>query len=165
MLCAIGLGALVDAQITLGAGGQYAVFGGTSIINTGVSVITPRIATSPGNTITGFGIILGLGLAVNGGQDANNANAQAAATDLRTAYNALAGLPATTSLTGQILGPIISVLGPGVYNFAGPATLIGALTFGMMFQVLRLCTEHADKGYVSRWTRQTGVHLRHPGRD
>ncbi|KAK3616375.1 hypothetical protein LTR56_025991, partial [Elasticomyces elasticus] len=117
--------AYAQSTISLGAGGQYAVFGGTSIVSSGITVITPRIATSPGTTITGFGL---LQLGLNGGQDANNAAAQAAATDLRTAYNTLAALTPTSQLTG-ILGGLISVLTPGVYNFPGAATLNGVLTF------------------------------------
>ncbi|KAK5714899.1 hypothetical protein LTR15_010315 [Elasticomyces elasticus] len=117
--------AYAQSTITLGRAGQYAVFGGTSIVSSGITVITPRIATSPGTTITGFGL---LQLGLNGGQDANNAAAQNARTDLTTLYNTLAALPVTNRLTG-ILGGVISVLTPGVYNFPGAATLNGVLTF------------------------------------
>ncbi|KAK5746691.1 hypothetical protein LTR17_000707 [Elasticomyces elasticus] len=96
--------AYAQSTISLGAGGQYAVFGSTSIVSSGIT------------------------LGLNGGQDANNAAAQAAATDLRTAYNTLAALTPTSQLTG-ILGGLISVLTPGVYNFPGAATLNGVLTF------------------------------------
>ena len=122
----MGLGALVDAQaITLGNAGNYAVFAATSIASSGLTVIGPKIGTSPGTTITGF-TLLQLGL--NGGQDQNNAAAKAAATDLKALYNTLAGLTPNSSPTG-LLGGVLSTLTPGVYKYPTGTQLIGALTF------------------------------------
>ncbi|KAK3109839.1 hypothetical protein LTR53_016480 [Teratosphaeriaceae sp. CCFEE 6253] len=122
LLCALGLAALVaDAQqVTLGTAGNYAVLAGSTITNTGLTVIGARIGLSPGSSITGF--LPG----INAGQDIDNAAAVQAKTDLQTAFTALAALPATQDLTGQDLGG--KILNAGVYSFSSSGGLTGILT-------------------------------------
>jgi outer membrane autotransporter protein len=105
----------------LGTAANFAVLGGSTVTNTGTSVLTGNLGVSPGTAITGFppGI-------VTGATHAADAVAIAAQVDLTTAYNALAALPTTTNLTGQNLGGL--TLTPGVYNFNSSAQLTGALT-------------------------------------
>ncbi|KAK5126051.1 hypothetical protein LTR85_011406 [Meristemomyces frigidus] len=119
-ICALGLGALADAQITLGSAGAYGVFAASTITNTGLTTVGAKIGVSPGTAITGFPP----GIAT--GQDTSNAAAAAAHADIVTAYNALAALAVTTDLTGQDLGG--QVLDAGVYGFSSSGGLTGILT-------------------------------------
>ena len=114
----------------LGTTTNFAVLAGSTITNTGPTVISGTAANpgnlgvSPGSAITGFppGILTGPGATTN----ANDAVAIQAQVDLITAYNNLAGRPTTVDLTGQNLGG--KTLVPGVYNFSSSAQLTGALT-------------------------------------
>lgn len=110
-----------DPIIVLGNAASFAVLGGSTVTNTGSSVITGNLGVSPGSAVTGFppGIVLGTIHAA----DAVAANAQ---TSLTNAYNQAAGLAPTSTLTGQNLGGM--TLTPGVYFFANSAQLTGTLT-------------------------------------
>lgn len=112
----------VFAQIPLGTAQNFAVLAGSTITNTGTTVVNGNIGVSPGSSVTGFppGI-------VNGGSiHAADAVAAQAQSDLTTAYNTAAGLPCTTDLSGQNLGGL--TLTPGVYCFTSSAALTGTLT-------------------------------------
>jgi hypothetical protein len=113
------------AQVSLGTAQNFGVLGGSAVTNTGSTVVTGQVGVSPGSSITGFppGVIVG------GTTHSNDAVAMQAQTDLTTAYNAAAGLPCGTVLTGQDLGGM--VLTPGVYCFASSAGLTGTLTLNM----------------------------------
>ncbi len=91
--------------------------------NTGPSVITGNLGVGPGTAITGFppGIVL-----APGALHAADAVALQAQSETTTAYDLLAGLSATGTLTGQDLGGL--TLLPGVYFFANTAQLTGTLT-------------------------------------
>jgi hypothetical protein len=109
-------------SISLGTAGSFRVLAGSTVTNTGSSVITGNLGVSPGTAITGFppGIVTG------GAIHAGDAVAQTAQADLMTAYNAAAGQTPTLVLTGQDLGGL--TLTPGVYFFASSAQLTGTLT-------------------------------------
>jgi len=110
--------------ISLGTAGSYAVLAGSTVTNTGPSVIYKGdVGVSPGTAITGFppGIVNAPGTIHSA--DAAAAQAQL---DLTTAYITAAGLAYTTDLTGQDLGGM--TLTPGVYFFKTSAQLTGALT-------------------------------------
>ena len=102
---------------------SFAVLGGSTVTNTGPTVITGNVGVSPGAAITGFppGI-------VNAPYTVYRANAVAlqAQSDLTTAYNVLASRPTTADLTGVDLGG--QTLNPGVYNFNTGAQLTGTVT-------------------------------------
>lgn len=102
---------------------SYAVLGGSTVTNTGPTVITGNVGVSPGGAITGFPPGL-----VNAPYTFNRANAVAlqAQSDLTTAYNVLASRPATADLTGVDLAG--QTLQPGVYNFNTDAQLTGTMT-------------------------------------
>ena len=122
----IGVGQSNDAQAQiLGTAEDFAVLAGTTVTNTGPSVIGGIVGVSPGLAIVGFppGIVLPPGTLHAG--DAVAAQAQV---DLTTAYNTLQGLPSQVDLTGQNLGGL--VLPPAVYSFATSAQLTGVLTPG-----------------------------------
>ena len=99
----------------------FAVLGGSTVTNTGSSVVTGNLGLSPGTAITGFppGILTGV-------MHAADAQALQAQNDTITAYNDLAGQTCTSDLTGQDLGG--KTLAPGVYCFSSSAQLTGALT-------------------------------------
>ena len=108
-------------SVSLGTAGSYAVLAGSTVTNTGPSVLTGNLGLSPGSSVTGFpsGI-------VNGTINLANGPALKAQSDLTIAYNAAMGLSPTMTLTGQNLGGMI--LTPGVYFFASSAQLTGMLT-------------------------------------
>src|SRR5688572_16084181 len=114
-------GGAVWAQSTLGTAQSFAVLGGSTVTNTGPSVITGDLGVSPGSAVTGFppGIVTGT-------IHAANAVALQAQSDTVTAYNNLAGQACTANLTGQDLGGL--TLTPGVYCFDVSAQLTGTLT-------------------------------------
>jgi hypothetical protein len=113
-----------DAEIILGAAGRYAVLAGSTVTNSGPSVINGgSVGVSPGASISGFppGTV-----AAPFTFHAGDADALLAQTDLTSAYNTAAGLSPTLNLTGTDLGGL--TLSPGVYFFANSAQLTGTLT-------------------------------------
>ena len=111
-----------SAQIPLGTAQNFAVLGGSTVTNTGPTVITGNLGVSPGSAVTGFppGVVTG------GSIHAADAVAAQAQSDLTTAYNTAAGTPCGVDLTGQNLGGL--VLTPGVYCFTSSAALTGTVT-------------------------------------
>ncbi len=101
---------------------SFAILGGSTVTNTGPSVITGNLGVSPGSAVTGFPP----GLVLNGTIHAADAVAGQAQSDLTVLYTLLAGRPTTADLTGQDLGG--QTLGPGVYEFDTTAPLNGVLT-------------------------------------
>ncbi len=120
-----------QAPPPLGTVASFAVLAGSTVTNTGSSVIGTAaipadVGVSPGSAVVGLGIFpLATPGTVHGAIHLNNATAIAAQIDLTTAYNNLAGRPTTVNLTGQDLGGLTLV--PGVYNFASSAQLTGTL--------------------------------------
>jgi MYXO-CTERM domain-containing protein len=114
-------GATVWAQSSLGTAQSFAVLGGSTVTNTGPSVLTGDLGVSPGAAVTGFPP----GTAT-GTTHAADAVALQAQNDVTTQYNALASAACTADLTGQNLGGM--TLTPGVYCFSSSAQLTGALT-------------------------------------
>ena len=117
LLCGVALW----AQASLGTAQSFAVLGGSTVTNTGPSVITGDLGVSPGAAITGFppGTVTGT-------IHAADAVALQAQNDLTTQYNALASAACTADLTGQDLGG--QTLIPGIYCFSSSAQLTGTLT-------------------------------------
>jgi hypothetical protein len=116
----------LSAQISLGTAQSFAVLGGSTVTNTGGTVITGNVGVSPGAAVTGFppGIVGG------GAIHAGDATAGQAQSDLTVAYNAVAGTACNVDLTGQDLGGL--TLAPGVYCFSSSAQLTGTLTLNML---------------------------------
>lgn len=113
-----------NATILLGSAGDFAVIAGSTVTNTGPTVINGgHVGVTPGSAITGFlpGIVMPP-YTIHAA-DAVSLQAQI---DLTTAYNAAAGLPPEIDLTGQDLGGL--TLTPGVYSFPSSAQLTGTLT-------------------------------------
>jgi hypothetical protein len=109
--------------VNLGAADAFAVLAGTTVTNTGATIVNGDLGVWPGTSITGFppGI-------VNGTVDDSDAFAMQAQSDLTTAYNYAAAQACGSgdNLTGQNLGGL--TLTPGVYCFASSAQLTGVVT-------------------------------------
>ena len=85
------------APVGLGTAGSFAVLAGSTVTNTGPSIIKGDLGVRPGTAITGFppGI-------VNGAVHSADAVAAGAQSDLTTAYNDAAGRSPSGSVPGFI---------------------------------------------------------------
>jgi hypothetical protein len=112
------------SQVDLGTAGTFVALGGSTVTNTGPSVLNGDLGVAPGTALVGFG----LPAVVNGATHANDGVAQQAKLDLTTAYNVAAGQPVAPAndLTGTNLGS--RTLTAGAYRFTSSAQLTGALT-------------------------------------
>ena len=109
------------ASVGLGTAGSYAVLAGSTITNTGATVITGDVGLHPGSSITGFppGI-------VNGTTHAADAAALQAKNDLVTAYNDAAGRTPATTVPTELGGTTKTA---GVYkSLSGTFGITGTLT-------------------------------------
>jgi hypothetical protein len=106
--------------IDLGAATPYAVVAGTTITNTGSSVVSGDIGLSPGTSITGFppGNVTG----TTNAADALSLGAQTSST---AAYGVAASSSPFSTVAGGTLG---GTLAPGVYQSASALALNGTVT-------------------------------------
>ena len=109
------------ANSILATAGSFGVLGGSTVTNTGNTVVNGNVGVSPGTAVTGFPPGTAMGITYSAGGVAAGAQSDATA-----AYNGLAGMAATKYLTGTNLGGL--TLTPGVYDFASSAQLTGILT-------------------------------------
>jgi Ice-binding-like/PEP-CTERM motif len=100
----------------------FSVLAGSTVTNTGSSVIAGEVGVSSGTSITGFPP------GISGTQHAGDAVAIQAQVDSTNAYLGLLGLAPTSNLTGIDLGTLLTPLTAGVYKFDSSAQLTGALT-------------------------------------
>jgi len=154
----IGFAGLVTAAstINLNTADSFAILAGSTVTNTGPSVVNGDLGLSPGSSVTAFppGTL-------NGTQYINNAVAVQAQSDLTTAYNSAAGQSCTQNLTGQNLGGM--TLNPGVYCFDTSAQLTGILTLNgqnnpnsvFIFQIGSTLTTASDSMVVTTNNTQT----------
>lgn len=114
------LASVAWAQVTLGTAQSYGVLGGSTVTNTGPSVVNGDLGVSPGAALVGFppGVVTGT-------TNVANAAALQAQNDTTTAYNFLAGQACGATLAGDLGGMTLT---PGVYCFASSAQLTGTLT-------------------------------------
>jgi len=114
------------AQTFLGTDQPFGVLGATAVTCVVASAVTGDLGISPNGaaSITGYPVPP---CTVSGTVHAADGVALTAQNDLVTAYNTLASLPCTATLTGQDLGSV-GVLVPGVYCFNSSAQLTGTLT-------------------------------------
>jgi Ice-binding-like/Putative Ig domain len=120
--------AFAQTAPSLGSAQSFAVLGGSTVTNTGSSVITGNLGVSPGSAVTGFPP----GLVVSGAIHAADAVALGAQNSVTTAYNALAAQACTTSFGpgNQDIGGL--TLTPGVYCFASSASITGTVTLNAL---------------------------------
>jgi hypothetical protein len=123
LILASGVPDAVAAQATVGLGtaAPFAVLAGTTVTNTGPSVITGDVGVSTGSAITGFPPAL-----VSGGSlHADDSVAIQAKTDLGTAFVTAAGLPSTQTISADLGG---TTLVAGVYTAPSSMGLTGTVT-------------------------------------
>ena len=113
--------------IPLGTAGMFAVLAGSTITNTGPSVIIGDVGLSPGTSVTGFppGSVVPPST-----MHVTDATASQAQLDLTTAYIAASGAACGNDLSGQDLGGL--TLTPGVYCFSSSAQLTGTVTLNAL---------------------------------
>jgi uncharacterized membrane protein YgcG len=113
--------ASVQPTVGLGTATPFAVLAGSTVTNTGPSVISGDLGVSPGSAVTGFPP----GQVVNGTIHAADAVAAQAQSDLTTAYNDTAGRTPADAVTSDLGG---QTLAPGVYKAASSMSLTGTVT-------------------------------------
>jgi hypothetical protein len=108
--------------VGLGTAAQYSVLAGTTVTNTGPSILNASLGVSPGSAAPGFppGTILPPGV-----QHLADAQALQAKSDLVTAYDDAAGRPVTANLAANLVG---LTLVPGVYRAKTSLGLSGTVT-------------------------------------
>ena len=116
--------AVQAAPVDLATAGPFVVLGGTTVTNTGPSVLNGDLGVSAGTELKGFE----LPAVVNGVKHATDEVAAKAQLDLTNAYNVAAGQPVLpqNDLSDTDLGE--RKLGPGIYRYNAAALLTGALT-------------------------------------
>jgi len=113
---------LTMPALGLGTAANFLVLGGSTVTNTGATVVAGELGTAPGTTITGFPP----GIVTEGGTThMGDALALQAQSDAALAYNSSAGQPCNTHLADQELGG--KTLTPDVYCFTALAKLTGQL--------------------------------------
>src|SRR4029079_14292443 len=103
--------AAAEAPVGLGTAASFAVLAGTTVTNTGPSVISGDVGVSPGTAVVGFPP----GIVNNGTIHAADAVAAQAQADVTTAYNDAAGRSTTATVTADLGG---QTLVSGVYTGA-----------------------------------------------
>ncbi|KAJ1388330.1 hypothetical protein B484DRAFT_409656, partial [Ochromonadaceae sp. CCMP2298] len=104
------------ATVNLGTAENYAILAGSSVIISGGAVSGGTVGVSPGTAITHGGTVI----------IKDSANAAAAQTDTKAAYDEAEGLSGAIDLTGIDLGGL--TLTQGVYKFSSSASGNGVLT-------------------------------------
>lgn len=110
-----------EPTVSLGTAEGYSVLAGSTVTNTGPSVLAQNLGLTPGSAVTGFppGII-------NGTMEVANGPALQAQSDLTTAYDSAAGRSVTATVGADLVG---TTLPGGVYKSdTGPLALTGTLT-------------------------------------
>jgi len=113
--------AAAQSTVGLGTATSFAVLAGTTVTNTGPSLISGDLGVSPGEAVTGFPP----GQVNNGTIHAGDAVAASAQADLTTAYNDAAGRSPDASVSGDIGGQTFA---PGVYKAESSLGVTGTVT-------------------------------------
>ena len=118
--------------VTLGTAANFAVLAGTTVTNTGPTVVTGDLGVDPGSACTGFQSPCTTPHTgtVDGAIHTADAVALQAQTDNAAAYLKLKGESCTKDYSGTDLGGL--TLTPGVYCFSSSAQLTGTLTLNML---------------------------------
>ena len=117
----------LKAQITLGPTvDTFGVLAGSTVTNSGPTVVIGNLGVSPGTAVTGFiGIPPGGPGVVSGAIHSADAFAAQAQNELTATYNAAAGAASTATKAGDLGG---QVLFAGVYTSSSSLGITGTLT-------------------------------------
>lgn len=147
--------ASTGSGVPLGTAATFAVLAGSTVTNTGPTIVTGDLGVSPGTAITGFTGIApgGPGTVVGGSIHSADPVAAQAQLDLTTAYNNAAGRASTASVAGDIGG---RTLAPGVYTSTSSLGITGAVTLDgqnnpnsvFIFQIASTLTTAANNSAV-----------------
>jgi hypothetical protein len=121
-----GGGALGPAAVPLGTTSTFAILAGSTVTNTGLTVVTGDLGVSAGTAVTGFppGTVSGTIYNVTPGPAAT------AQTDLTTAYNDAAGrTTGAITVSGDLTGLTLT---PGLYKSTSSLAISGALTLSAL---------------------------------
>jgi hypothetical protein len=125
LLALVATAALVSgaqaASVPLGSAEGFAVLAGSTVTNTGPSVVSGDLGVSPGTAVTGFPP----GTVTAGTIHGADAVAAQAQSDLVTAYNDAAARSSTAAISADLAGRTLT---PGVYTSASSLGLSGAVT-------------------------------------
>ena len=127
LLVGLGCAVCLDAQITLGPTvDTFGVLAGSTVTNSGPTVVLGNLGVSPGTAITGFaGIAPGGPGLVSGTINSANGLAAQAQSELTAAYNAASGAASTGVASADLGG---QTLFAGVYTNATSIGITGTLT-------------------------------------
>ncbi len=115
------ISSVVQTTSVLGTAQAFAVLAGSTVTNTGPSIINDNVGVNPGSAVTGFPP----GILTSGTIHSADDVSLQAQNDVTAAYLDLAGRPCDFDLTGQDLGG--KTLKAGVYCFTSDAQLTGTL--------------------------------------
>ncbi|HEY0484963.1 MAG TPA: ice-binding family protein [Mycobacteriales bacterium] len=107
-----------EAPVGLGSAAGFSVLAGTTVTNTGVTVLSGDLGVEPGSSVTG-------GPTVLGATHVHDAVSAAAQHDLVTAYDDAAGRSTTAAVAGDLVGRTLT---PGVYTSTSSLQLTGTVT-------------------------------------
>jgi hypothetical protein len=139
-----------QTPVALGTSGNFSVLAGSTVTNTGNTVVIGNVGVAPGTAVTGFppGIVTG------GVIHAGDAVAATAQADLTTAYVDAAGRAMTGSVAGDIGGATFL---PGVYKSTSSLAITGTVTLNgngnsnavFIFQIASTLTTAAGNSIVN----------------
>jgi hypothetical protein len=109
------------AGVPLGSDATFAVLAGSTVTNSGPTIVTGNLGVSPGSAVTGFPP----GTVTGGAIHAADPTAATAQLDLTTAYNNAAGRVNPTAVPADIGGMVI---GPGLYKAPVSLAITGNVT-------------------------------------
>jgi hypothetical protein len=121
--CAAAPAAAQASAVNLGTASPFVALAGTTVTNTGPSVLNGDLGVAPGTALVGFSSPA----VVNGAKHAADAVAGKAQSDLTTAYGVAAGQPVSP---GNVLSGDLGnrTLLAGAYRYTSDALLTGPLT-------------------------------------
>ncbi|HEX2017224.1 MAG TPA: ice-binding family protein [Solirubrobacteraceae bacterium] len=120
LLLRVASASAAQSPVGLGTASTFGVLAGSTITNTGPSVVNGDLGLSPGTSVTGFPPG-----SVNGSTHVADAVAAQAQSDLTTAYNDAASRTPAATVAGDLGG---QTLAPGVYKSGSSLGLTGTLT-------------------------------------
>ena len=134
--------------VPLATAANFAVLAGSTVTNTGASLVSGNLGLSPGTSVTGFPP----GTVTNGTQHVADAVAAQAESDVTTAYGNASTRPCPgPPMPGDIGGTVIT---PGVYcnstsvGITGTVTLSGNASSVFIFQIGSTLTTAAGNSVV-----------------